>query len=177
MVNWEIFGAGMAFIGFTIMLLILNGLLATFKVKVNIPWFIPTAMFVIGLLLTMESVGMISNVNELLMTAVKESNLPEFVLGLVLILLSIYKSVYERLGVTPSGWIRLSVLIFGVVLVLDALRILPILYYLSQIIGSATYITASYLAAYPWLGILIVLGVFIVITVLYLKVTRGGVGS
>ena len=178
MVNWEIFGAGMALIGFMIMLLILNGLLATFKIKVRVPWYIPTAVFVIGLLLVMESVGLITNINELFTIAIKNSNLAEFVLGLVVILLAVYQPIYQRIGITPSAWIRLSMFIFGVILVLDSVRILPILYYLSQLIGYATYSAATYLAAYPWLGIFIVLAVFIVITLMYIKVTRrGGVGT
>lgn len=174
MIDWNMFGAGAALIGFTVLLLMLSGILATFRVKVRVPWFIPTIIFIIGILLVMQSVGMITDLNKLLMYAVMESNLPEFVLGVVLVLFAIYKSLYAKLGIEPSGWIRLSMLIFGVILVLDSLRILPILYYFSQIIAYATQTVVNYLVLYPWLSVFVVIGVFMAITLLYFKVTKKG---
>ena len=51
-------------------------------------------------------------------------------------------------------------------------------YYLSQLIGYAIQNAILFLAEYPWVGIFIVLAVFILITVLYLKLTRrGGVSA
>lgn len=175
MIDWNMFGAGVALIGFTVLLLMLSGLLATFKVKVRVPWFIPTTVFILGLLLVMQSVGMITDLNKYLTMATANTNLPEFVLGFVLILLAIYKNLYAKLGVTPSGWVRLTMLIFGVVLVLDAFRILPVLYYLSQVIAYATQTLVTYLIIFPWLSVFIVLGVFVLIALLYIKATRGGV--
>ena len=173
-INWEMFGAGIALIGFTIMLLIINGLLASFKIKVMIPWYISGAIFIVGLLLVMESVGLITGVNEALTYAVKSSNIPELILGFVVVFISVYKPIYDRIGVTPSGWLRLGIFVFGVILILDAIRILPIYYYLSQLIGYALQNAILFLAEYPWVGIVIVLAVFILITVLYLKLTRRG---
>jgi len=169
----------MALIGATIALLALNGILATFKARVNVPWYIPLALFVIGLLILMESVGLVTSINKTIMLAVANSNLPEFVFGLVVVLpefvfglvvvlFAIYEKLYERLGFKPSGWIRLAVLIFGVILILDGLRVFPVLYYLSMLIGYAIY--AEFLAAYPWTGLFIVLAIFLVITYLYMKV-------
>jgi len=169
-VNWEMFGAGMALIGATIALLALNGILATFKARVNVPWYIPLALFVIGLLILMESVGLVTSINKTIMLAVANSNLPEFVFGLVVVLFAIYEKLYERFGFKPSGWIRLAVLIFGVILILDGLRVFPVLYYMSMFIGYAIYGAAEFLAAYPWTGLFIVLAIFLVITYLYMKV-------
>jgi len=177
-INWEVFSAGIAVIVFSALLLVVNGLLSTFGVKAKIPWFIPTTVFVIGVLILMQSVGIITDINNFILAVLGTANIPEFVTGLVAIFIAIYEDVYKRIGVTPSGWIRLAVLIFGVILVLDGLRVLPILYYLSQIIGYAIYSIAEYLIAYPWLGFVIVLVVFIAISLLYIRVTRkGGVSA
>jgi len=177
-INWEIFGAGMAIVGFSILLLILNGLLATFNVRAKVPWFIPTAVFVIGILILMQSVGIITDINKLLLATVETANIPEFIVGAVAILIAVYENLYKRIGVSPSGWMRLTILIFGVLLILDGLRILPLMYYLSQLIGYAIYGVTEYLVAYPWLGFIVVLAVFIIISLLYLRATRkGGVAT
>lgn len=173
MVDWELFGSGIALLGFTILLLILNGLLASFNVKVKVPWFIPTAVFIVALLLIMQSVGLITGLNELAFTIAKESNIPEFVLGFVIVVLAATQRIYNALGVTPSGWVRLGMLVFGVVLILDAMRIFPVIYYLSQVIGYAMSYTAQLLASYPWISILIVIGVFVVITLMFVRLKRG----
>jgi len=173
MVDWELFGAGMGLIGLTVFILILNGILATFNVKVKVPWFIPTAIFIVALLLLMQSVGIITGLNELAYSIAKESNIPEFILGLAIVVISVTQRIYNILGVTPSGWLRLGMLIFGVVLIFDALRILPVIYYLSQLIGYAISYMTQLLASYPWLSMIIVLSIFVVITLMFVKLRRG----
>jgi len=174
-VNWDMFGAGMALIGFTILLYFLNGVITSFKPNVRIPWYVPVPIFIIGLLLIMQSVGIITSLNTMITEAVKNSNLPEFLLGLVLVLLIVYKPLYDRIGVKLSGWIRLTVFIFGVILILDGLRIFPIIYYLSQLVGQAIYNMALLLTRYPWLSIIVVLAIVVLISWLYVKVS--GVGG
>ena len=174
-VNWDMFGAGMALIGFTILLYFLNGIITSFKPNVRIPWYIPIPIFVIGILLIMQSVGIITGINEYLITTLKNSNIQEVILGFVLVLIILYKPLFERIGVKLSNWLRISFFVFGVILILDGMRILPIIYYLSQLIGNAIYTMAVYLTVYPWLSIIIVLAVIVLISWLYVKISKGGV--
>lgn len=173
-IYWNMFGAGIALIGFTIMLFTLNGLLSTFRVQVRVPWFVPVAVFILGLLLLMQSIGLITNISDIFTYTVKNSNITELIVGLITVLSVAYKPLYEKISVKLSGWLRLTVFIFGVIMILDAVRAVPILYTLSQIIGVAMKSTAVFLTQYPWVAVFITLGVFILIGWMAVKL-RGGV--
>ncbi len=174
-INWEMFGAGMALIGAAVAFIFLNGILGTFGRNVSVPGFIPTTLFVIGVLVLLESVGIITDLNSLLLAAVGNSNIPEFILGMVVVVFALYEKLYEKLGFKPSGFVRVATLIFGVLLILDGLRIVPIIYYISEIIAYAIYGVLSILVAYSWAGSIVLIAVILAIAYLWIKVKRGGV--
>jgi len=166
---WTQFGLGITIIGFGALLIFLNGIAASFlRTPVRVPPFVITTIFIIGILSLMQAAGLIGNVWKTVELAIANSNLPEFVFGLAVVFLAVFSRLYEYIGYRPSTKTRIAMFAFGVLLMLDAIRILPILYELSQLISSALNTLTVMLIVYPWLSVIIVIAVIVGLGYLYL---------
>jgi len=177
MIDWNMFGAGIALIIFSVLLYSFSGVLSLFKIKAKIPWIIPFTLFIISILILLESVGIVTDLNTLLLTSISTSNIPELIFGLTIFIIAIYTPLLERLKVNISGWTRLFILIFGLLLILDAIRILPTFYYIAGIIETSLIVISTYIQQYPWISGLIILGLIIYATLMWYYLSRrsGGV--
>lgn len=167
--DWTMFEGAMTVMALAIGFIFINGLATSVNFKVRIPRVVIAVTFAVALILLMQSVGFITNVQQLIQSALVNSNVPEFIAGIVLIVFSVYEKLYDIVGYKPSGWLRLTLTVFGVILVLDGLRILPILYYLSSFIAYAVYAVASMFVSYPWSAAVFVVMLLVAFTFLFVK--------
>ncbi|RLI75087.1 hypothetical protein DRO97_04155 [Archaeoglobales archaeon] len=173
-INWDMFAAGLVLIALTLTMYIGVGLLSTFKVKIKIPWYIPLAMFLISVTIILEAVGLGTGLYSSLLESIKQANVYELVFGVIIVMIALYTPLLERLKLKLGGWVRLFIFIAGLLLILDATRILPTFYYLASIIETSLYVISSYIYAYPWLAGIIIIALILYATFVWLYVSKKG---
>ena len=175
MVNWEVFGAGLATMLIATFLYVLIELPKKFGIETRIPSAIPKIIFTIGFFMTLEAFGVFSSIYELIV--LQNINLIEVIVGLIIVLAVPFSGIIEQItGYKISRNLKILLLVIGFILILGGLRVLPLEQLLSGLNKGLTEL-GIYILEHPYWLLVFLLSP---IPIIYLWLTvfrRGGEGQ